>query len=756
MIKIETVVEKVQFKAIIEEQKYYSSSSKWGVFCMTVTDVSIGDLTRGTVVSVKGKISSPAIGKEYNISGTVEYNPTWGESIVIEEAIPVYEMDLNDFRGQRYILNKLFPSYVKEMYAALDNPYEALKNKDYESLMKVYGCGFARAVQWSEKFEETYPKHKAYIELARYSMTDGLMKTIIDGCNGDLDLAVDLVKNHPYKLMAFRGIGWRTADDIAIQNGLDPYSTERIETCISMYLKEQAINGKSYCTSEEIMDELINRIGEDIPDLIIAEALHSLKNQNIILWNKEKTKIGLQKFYNLEHEIAEHLIRLKNAENTFKYSNWKEIIKQKEQEQGWQYTEQQMEGIKMVLENQVCCISGYGGTGKTSIIDGILTILKDYTSMTVALAGRAASRISETTDEESMTIHKLLGLTFSKYVTEYNYMTKPLKFQILVIDEMSMIDGFLYLQMLKACATGTKVIFIGDVGQLESIGSCAVAADMLDSPHIASIFLDKIHRQAQKSAIITESIKVRKGQQIIKYGWAGEETRGVLQDLVLNCYTDKSNTYHNIINYFKQELSTNKSILDIQIIVPCKQGISSVSNLNRAAQQIYNPKKKTKGEHQVKLGSETWVLREGDKVINKLNKYGIKNSNGTIKDIFNGNLGIIKKIMPEYILVDFVGIGLVEVPYGHASHIELGYAITCHSAQGSQFPVVIAGIDFSMFVMLSKELLYTMITRAEKKIYLCAQNKALSYAIGKHQIINRQTYLLEILDELCNKKKFDF
>ena len=724
---------------------------------MTVTDVSIGDLTRGMVVAVKGKIHSPAIGKEYNITGETEYSPTWGESIVIKEAIPVYDMDLNDFRGQKYILAKLFPSYVKDMYAALDNPYEALKNKDYENLMKIHRCGFARAVQWSDKFEETYPKHKAYIELARYSMTDHLIETIINGCNGDLDLAVDLVKNHPYKLINFKGIGWKKADEIALQNGMDKYCSERIEMCIRIVLKEQSLNGKSYCTSEEIMDEIISRIGEDVPDLNIAEALHSLKDQGLVMWNKDKTKIGLSWYYKLEHDIAEHLIRLRDAPNDFKYDNWEKIIAQKEIDQGWKYTEQQMDGIKMVLENQVSVISGYGGTGKTSIIDGILTVLKGYSSMTVALAGRAASRISETTDEESMTIHKLLGLGYVNTTTLYDYQTNPLDYQILVIDEMSMIDGYLYLQILKACASGTKLIFIGDVGQLESIGSCAVAADMLDSPWIPSIFLDKIHRQAQKSAIITESIKIRKGQQIIPQDWAGEETRGILQDLVLNCYTDKSNTYHNIIKYFKQELHSGKSILDIQIIVPNKQGVSSVSNLNRAAQEIYNPHSKTKQEYNAKLGSETWILREGDKVINKLNKYEIKNSNGSKKDIFNGNIGIVKKILPEYMIIDFLSIGLVEVPYGHAPYIELGYAITCHSAQGSQFPVVIGGIDFSMFYdMLTKELLYTMITRAEKKIYLCAQNKALRLAISKHRITNRQTYLLEILDELCNKKKFDF
>lgn len=390
-----------------------------------------------------------------------------------------------------------------------------------------------------------------------------------------------------------RGIGWKTADDIALQNGADPYGIDRIETCIKMFLRNQGENGKSFSYSEEIMQELIDKIGEEVPDLNIAEAIHDLQDSQMIVWNKEKTKIGLKWYYDLEYSIAEHLVRLKNAPNKFKYSNWLEIIKKKEKAQGWDYTEQQLEGIKMVLDNQLCCISGYGGTGKTSIIDGILTILQDYKSVTVALAGRAAARISEASGKESQTIHKLLKLKYGDPRTPFDYEYDPLDYDIIVVDEMSMIDGYLFKQLLKACATGTKVIFIGDVGQLESIGSCAVAADMLESKYISSIFLDKIHRQAQKSAIITESIRVRQGKQLTSDGWTGEETRGELQDMILNCYTDKSNTYHNIVQYFKEEIKHAKSILDVQIIVPCKQGVSSVASLNHIAQQIYNPKSKS-------------------------------------------------------------------------------------------------------------------------------------------------------------------
>lgn len=717
-------------------------------------EITVGNLTKGMRYCIKGNIHTPIIGKVYDIKGEMDYSPTWGEQISILESSMNNDLAETDIRGQKYILCKLFPKHVQRMYETLDNPYLALKEGNVKELTKIKGCGPNVATKWIEKFNDTYDKHKAYIDLARYSITDKLIEKIIKYYHEDVDKAVDVVKNHPYDLTIIRGIGWKTADDIALQNGADPYGIDRIETCIKMFLRNQGENGKSFSYSEEIMQELIDKIGEEVPDLNIAEAIHDLQDSQMIVWNKEKTKIGLKWYYDLEYSIAEHLVRLKNAPNKFKYSNWLEIIKKKEKAQGWDYTEQQLEGIKMVLDNQLCCISGYGGTGKTSIIDGILTILQDYKSVTVALAGRAAARISEASGKESQTIHKLLKLKYGDPRTPFDYEYDPLDYDIIVVDEMSMIDGYLFKQLLKACATGTKVIFIGDVGQLESIGSCAVAADMLESKYISSIFLDKIHRQAQKSAIITESIRVRQGKQLTSDGWTGEETRGELQDMILNCYTDKSNTYHNIVQYFKEEIKHAKSILDVQIIVPCKQGVSSVASLNHIAQQIYNPKSK-KQYKIMKSGVVQWVLKVGDKVINKQNKYQIINSDGSVVDIFNGNLGIIKDIKDDYILIDFQGIGYVEVPKSHAPYIELGYAITCHSAQGSQFDIVIGGIDFSMFIMLNKELLYTMITRASKKFILCAQTKALQYAITKEQIIHRQTYLMDDLDELCNKK-FDF
>ena len=746
------IIEKVSFKGLLTEIKYHSNESNWGVYYFDVIGTN-EFYKQNNIICCKGIIYNPSFSEQYDIHGTIDIDPVYGEQITIDKAIPIAGIKNENIRGQKYILRKFFTNnIVNEMYKALDNPYEALLNKDYETLCKVKGCGLKTAIKWVERFHENLSKHKIYLEVARFGLTDKIIDKIFEWYKYDSDKIIHIIKNNPYKLLEINGIGWRKADSIAMASGLDKFSIERISAGLVYFLKEQGENGKSYCYPDEIMADIVNRIGEDVPDLNITEAIHDLKKKDIIIWNEDKTRIGLKYYYDLEKKISEHLIRLRDAPNKFEYSNWETIIKEKEKKQGWEYTEQQLEGIKMVLENQVCCISGYGGTGKTSIIDGILSILKDYRSITVALAGRAASRITETSGAESKTIHMLLHLNYKNNKTAFDYKENPLDYDIVVVDEMSMIDGRLYFQLLKSIGSGTKVIFIGDIGQLESIGCCSVAADMITSKYIKSIFLDKIHRQAQKSAIITESIKVRKGIQIISQDWAGEEVRGELRDMILDCYTDKTNTYHKIVRYFKEELKRVDSILDLQIVVPNKKGIASVSNLNKMAQSIYNPQGKN-----IKVYSqgETWILREGDKVINKKNCYDIQNKNGSIHNIFNGNIGILKKICEGYIIIDFQSIGLVEVPQKHYKHIELGYAITCHSAQGSQFPVVIGGIDYSMYVMLNRELLYTMMTRASEKFILIAQNSALRYAISQYQIIKRQTYLIDMLDDL-NKTKYDF
>ena len=405
-----------------------------------------------------------------------------------------------------------------------------------------------------------------------------------------------------------------------------------------------------------------------------------------------------------------------------------------------------------------------GNCGKTTVAGAIVKLYSDsrVSSAACCLSGKAAARLGEVIGSPGSTIHRLLGFdpTTRGFIHDKE---NPLPQGLIIIDEISMIGGLLFYKLLQAIKNGAKVIMLGDTGQLESIGECNVAKDIIDSNVITTVTLDKIHRQAEKSAIITQSIKIRNGQQIITKDYAGVTVMGENEDLVLDCYSDKSNTAHKMLEHFKEELdAVNGDVLKVQMITPIRsRGDASVWNLNKLAQDICNP---YDGQDKIevfynKRGSGE--LRVGDKVINTQNNYSDcylahacdDNDEPSSVPVYNGYIGIIKNINTACMIVDFIGIGDVIVPRDLYSNIELAYAITVHKFQGAQTETVIIAIDFSAFSLLSKELVYTAITRAQNKCILVAQNSALRFAVDTEKTSAKQTHLKNLLIEAVSPKK---
>ena len=404
-----------------------------------------------------------------------------------------------------------------------------------------------------------------------------------------------------------------------------------------------------------------------------------------------------------------------------------------------------------------------GNCGKTSTVQAILKANKDFPSTLCALSGRAASRMFEVTGKEGQTIHRLLGYPMgpSKYGGfEFNQ-DNQLEVGIYVLDEASMVGSELFNSLIRAIPNGSKLIILGDQGQLESIGSGNILHDIIHSNEIATINLTKIHRQAAKSAIITESLKVRKGIQIIPKDWAGQKTLGELQDLHINCYSDASNTVYETIKAFTKEIAVpDFNIMDLQVIAPVKtRGDACVRKLNEIMQEMYNPlteeDKKKPGIHEIKVFQKKYVtfLRVGDKVINKKNNYKIKDINGDTTQIFNGSQGVVTEIRSyDSIVVDFAYIGKVVITKDALSGIELGYCISCHASQGSEYKTVIFALDNASYTLLTRELVYTAITRAKEKCYLIAQTGALRTAIAREGVSVKQTHLEKLLYEIAHPK----
>lgn len=741
---------------LIERVVYFSKN--WGIVNAKLISTKEGEakLSSRDLITVVGVMAEPIEDEECYLTAKEVDNPKYGLQYEVICMASVFSSIPHDAQSKKKFLSSIFTiNQVKNMYDALPDPYDSLEKKRIQDLIRINGVGPYTANLWMERFDEKLPLSQVYLGLEDFNLTNNMIKSLLSEYKS-ADLVVDVVKNNPYSLCKMTGVGWKKADKIALSGGIEPFSSVRISEFIQYYMRQEALHGFSYISSEEVMGALIDNFGEDIPDIAIAEAINSFSE--FFWWNEDKTKIGLQRYFNLEEKIAKEIKRLLDAKNVFSFDNWHNIVKEKEIMQEWKYTDEQILGIETALKSNLVVIHGYAGTGKSSIVDGILSVLQGLNKAQTALSGRAAARLSEITHEEGFTIHRLLGYprgdeSHGGYLyNEDNY----LDYDIIIVDEISMIGGYQFYYLLRAIRTGTKVILLGDIGQLESIGECNIAYDLIQSPYIPTVYLSKIYRQAQKSAIITESKKIREGHQIVPQNYVGCEVRGELEDLVIDCYSDKSNTFYKVMQYVAEILKKTDDIMEVQIISPVKtNGDSSVWNLNMAIQELYNPKKKGDREVVVHYSEgRTAVLRTGDKVINTENNYkAVLYDTGESTAIYNGSIGIVTKILGESeLVIDFPDIGEVLILKDSLKNIELAYAITAHKSQGSQYDYVIIALDFASYSLLSKELVYTMMTRAKRKCYLVAQTAALRMATSKEGVQIKQTHLKEILNDLFNPK----
>lgn len=760
----------IKVKMEVETVRFYKPETRWGIITFSVKEYMEGsELKHISPRSVaKGMMPEPMIGGEYFLEAKEVEDPKWGKQFDIVRMYSSLFLNPGDKKGQKLYLETLFTEkQLESMYDQLEDPYDTLLNKDVEALVNVKGCGFKTAGAWIDRFHTKLADSYLCVELSDYGFTPIMIDKMMTKYKSP-DLVIDTVKNHPYELIDIDGVGWKRCDAIASSGGLDRHSKERVVAFLKHYFVEMANQGYTYVyANEQMLPAILNELGDDLPDQPILEAIDKLSP--MLLWNPERTIVGLKRYITLERNIAQKLTELKKSPNKFKFNGWEEVIKKKEEAQGWSYTEQQISGIQAVLENQVVIISGYGGTGKSSIVSGMLEVLKGCSFAQCALSGRAAARLSELTGVAGYTIHRLLGYPSGKlengnfFYTEEN----PLPYDIIIVDEISMVDGTLFWNLIRALSPGTKLIMLGDVGQLESIGCSNIANDLIESPEVTSVVLDKIHRQAAASAIITDSIEARNGHQLIENNFVGSVTKGELQDLTYDCFSDANNTFYRVLEWAEKLRIEGIPLEDAVVVVPNKERQSGTWNLNLALQEIYNPYSEGDKQLFVSYGKgKALYFRVGDKVINTKNTYSSKTYVGqwqteTKADsegmgdpcpVFNGNMGTIIDINEERkeIVVDYSGIGRVLVTRDMLTSTTLGYAITVHKCQGSEFKHVIFGLDYSAYSLLTRQLVYTAITRASKHCYVVAQTSALRYAISQNSVSKKQTILQDALYEISH------
>jgi len=365
--------------------------------------------------------------------------------------------------------------------------------------------------------------------------------------------------------------------------------------------------------------------------------------------------------------------------------------------------------------------------------------LSNYSYATCAISGKAAQRIEESTGLRSSTIHRLLGYNPAQGWTYDN--NNPLEEDIVALDEGSFLDSYLAHKLIRAIKPGSKLIIIGDTGQLTAIGAGSVLEDLINSKVVPVISLTQVHRQAEKSGILSIANKVREGKQIISKEDYKTHVFGELQDLYVMPYSQKESVYNKLIAICSQY---KEDILDFQVIVPMKtRGVLCVNNLNKELQEIFNNNYKNK----IYYGKKEF--RSRDKVIQKGNNYE--------KGIFNGTIGVIDYIdeKNKVVAIKFTGHNdSIYFNYDELEDIQLAYAITGHSYQGSQSKYTVIALDYSAFLLLSRQWIYTALSRAEKSCILICELDALRYAIQNNQQNKRNTFLPIMLNN-CMVKKFD-
>ena len=738
-------------------------------------------------IKLKGNVPRLEYGEKYKVECVLaEHHEQYGDTYQIQYMNKV--LDLSDPKKQRKFLKGfLSESVVESIFSVYDDVIPLLENHDIESLCKIKGIKEIKAQRIIDEYEDSKDYSAMFMELSEYGLTDTMLRKLREHYKSP-DIIVDVIKNNPYDLVNVEGIGFKTADSIAIKGGMSYTDPQRAKGFIVNFLTDEGETGRSYVSYSDILTAIYDTL-EGITDEAIQKAARLLIDQKIIIVTDDGEYVALTKYYTLEKNIKGELLRLhvgdveiveqennesfpfdeddpfcdtfdkpyvkkEHSVKKFSYDGWQEKIKEIEKQQGFDFTDEQMQGIEKSVNNNVVCITGGGGVGKTSTALAICKLNSTMNIIQCALSGKAALRISEVTGLPAATIHKTLGWNPEAHKFMHNEYEK-LDADMVIIDEATMINGSLFLALLKAIPTGAKVIILGDVQQLTPIGNCQVFSDILNSNVLPIVRLTKPHRQAMRSGIIPTSMSIANQEQIFNNDYEGNKILGELKDMELDIRKDKLLIKDLIINHFKTELEKNDNdITEVQICIAKRvQGDLSCYSINNAIQEIYNPKFIQGNEIVIYMGKTSdgekleYHIRKNDKVINIKNNYDVKSIDDTSVSVFNGNIGIVKNIKDDgETIIDFIGLGEVVFTQNDCKNLELAYACTTHKLQGSQFKSVIVGIDNSSYIMNNAEWLYTAITRAQKYCVLVGQTGAVRKAIHTKEVNNKQTFLTALLN----------
>lgn len=712
----------------------------------TVCDIKSGD----DIITCVGYMPFINAGEILKISGRWVTHPDYGEQLKVEtyEKIMPQTVDAIERYLGSGIIKGVGPATAGKIVEAFGEQTLDIIRFQPERLSEIKGISLGKALKIGQAFEEQRELMNVVMFLQEYGISPTYSVKIYKTFGNS---TIDIVKSNPYRLAdEVFGIGFKTVDRIAGNMGIDPKSKYRISSGIKYVLSQGAANGHTYLPESQLKEYTSRLLEVDIEDLKDALVSLMLDRSIIVDNNCEEGNVYLSAFYNAELGVCRRLAELSSVSFRSDLEGFDKSIEKIEAMEGIKLADMQREAVREALLNGVLIITGGPGTGKTTIIKSIINLLnkEGYKVALAAPTGRAAKRMTEATGFEAKTIHRLLEIGYSGEDTELVFSrneNNPVEADAVIIDEMSMVDILLMNHLLKAVAPGTRLILVGDVDQLPSVGAGNVLKDIISSGSIRTVKLTEIFRQAGESMIIVNAHRINRGE----YPYVNAKDK----DFFFMHRDSGNDIVKTVIDLCSRRLPNSYDydpMRHIQVLTPTKKGIAGVYNLNIELQKALNPGSKRKKEKVYR----DFILREGDRVMQIRNNYDlrwIKNqppfSEG--EGVFNGDTGVIKEVDDEEqkVVVLFEDDKIVEYDYSILDELEPAFAITIHKSQGSEFPAVILPLFPGPAVLLTRNLLYTAITRARDMVILVGLESVL------HDMINNERETLRysgLKDKLRN------
>lgn len=682
-------------------------------------------------------------GEYVEIEGEEVFHDIYGEQIKVisYEIIPATdEFSIKKYLGSGAIkgLGAVLADRIVERFG--EDTIRIIEEEP-ERLAEIRGITTRKAMDICKQVEDKKDMRDIMIFLQGYGISPALANKIYTLYGTKV---YDIIKTNPYRLADdVAGVGFKTADEIARRAGVEVNASVRIKSGMCYALADASTSGHTYLPKEQLAQRTINLLGlrdqymsadgtynMDLLDNCFTELI--LEKKLILKEIDDVEGVFLSTFYYTELNIARMLLEL-NIETTEDDYIMGIKLDTIEKLTGVQLDELQRKAVIETQNNGVSVITGGPGTGKTTTINAIIQMF-ETDGLEVSLAaptGRAAKRMSEATGHKASTIHRLLEVSGGgDEVTADDLSARfgrneqnPLETDVIIVDEMSMVDTFLMHALLKAITIGTRVVFVGDVNQLASVGPGNVLKDIIDSGQFSVVKLTKVFRQAGESGIVVNAHKINAGQQVALDNSTGDFL-----------YIERENAQMALnatIGLLKTKLPgyVGAKEQDIQVLTPMRNGILGVNSLNEQLQKFINPPSTDKSEKEI-AGT---IFREGDKVMQVKNNYQLsweqRSASGRIFDtgsgIFNGDMGIVTKInnTTNYIEVVFDDDRYVTYDTKQAEELELAYAITIHKSQGSEYPAVIMPLVSGVQMLMTRNLLYTGVTRAKKCVCIVGRKE---------------------------------